>query len=41
MKYFAIAGLCLAMAAISASAQINAGDQKPEADPDGDRARTR
>jgi glucose/arabinose dehydrogenase len=31
MKYLAIAGLCLAMAASSASAQINAGDQKPEA----------
>jgi len=31
MKYLAIAGLCLFMAASSASAQINAGDQKPEA----------
>jgi glucose/arabinose dehydrogenase len=31
MKYVAIAGLCLFMAASSASAQINAGEQKPEA----------
>ena len=31
MKYLAIAGLCLFMAASGASAQINAGDQKPEA----------
>lgn len=31
MKYFAIAGLCLAMAASGASAQVNAGEQKPEA----------
>ncbi len=31
MKYLAIAGLCLAMTASGASAQINAGEQKPEA----------
>jgi Glucose/sorbosone dehydrogenases len=31
MKYFAIAGLVLAMAASGASAQTNAGEQKPEA----------
>jgi aldose sugar dehydrogenase len=30
MKHLAIAGLCLAMAASGASAQINAGEQKPE-----------
>jgi glucose/arabinose dehydrogenase len=30
MKHLAIAGLCLGMAASSASAQINAGEQKPE-----------
>src|ERR1700733_6470635 len=30
MKQLAIAGLCLAMAASGASAQINAGEQKPE-----------
>lgn len=31
MKYLAIAGLCLAITASGASAQTNAGDQKPEA----------
>jgi len=31
MKYLAIAGLCFAMAASGASAQTNAGEQKPEA----------
>jgi aldose sugar dehydrogenase len=31
MKYLAIAGLCLAITASSASAQTNAGEQKPEA----------
>jgi glucose/arabinose dehydrogenase len=31
MKHLAIAGLCLAMAASGASAQTNAGEQKPEA----------
>ena len=31
MKYVAIAGLFLAMAATGASAQVNAGEQKPEA----------
>ncbi len=30
MKHLAIAGLCLAMAASGASAQVNAGEQKPE-----------
>jgi glucose/arabinose dehydrogenase len=30
MKHLAIAGLCLGMAASGASAQINAGEQKPE-----------
>src|SRR6202046_4286813 len=30
MNQLAIAGLCLAMAASGASAQINAGEQKPE-----------
>src|SRR6202453_2092407 len=30
MKHLAIGGLCLAMAASGASAQVNAGEQKPE-----------